>query len=93
MATLAVALCLPGKYASIPAPPLVTALVTDPSVHTQIHASGGYLSGSHSQCERLLGLVMCVFSGEGRDGDIDLHVIYVLPRAMTCLAGKGVSMF
>ena len=43
-AKLGEAFCPPGKWTSISAPPLVTALVADPSVNTWIHTSCGYLS-------------------------------------------------
>ena len=75
---LAVAFGPPGKWTSIPDPPLVTALVADPSVNTWIHASCGYLSAIIARVRGLVyHIILCVSIREGRDCGMDLDVSYV----------------
>ena len=85
----AVALCPPGKWTSIPAPPLVTALAADPSLKTWIHASSGYLLAV-SQGKRLLHCVILhVSTKEGRDRGMDLDVSYVCNPGLSRVWQEG----
>ena len=66
---LAEAVCPPGKWTSIPAPPLVTAFVADPSVNTWIHASCGYLSAAIARVRDCFTVSSCVSPPE-REGTV-----------------------
>ena len=83
---LAETFCPPGKWTSIPAPPLVTAFVADPSVNTCIHASCGYLSAIIARVRGCFTVSSCV-SLEEREGT----VVWTLMSVMSVTQGSDVS--
>ena len=85
-ATLAETFCPPGKWTSIPAPPLVTAFVADPSVNTLIHASCGYLSAFIARVRDCSTVSSCVSPLE-REGT----VVWTLMSVMSNTQGSGMS--
>ena len=84
MAVVAVAFCSPGKWTSIPAHPLVIALVADPSVNTWIHASCGYLSAIIAR--DYFTVSSCVSPPE-REGT----VVWILMSVMSVTQGSDMS--
>ena len=83
---LAETFCPPGKWTSIPAPPLVTAFVADPSVNAWIHASCGYLSAIIVRVRNCFTVSSCVSPSE-REGT----VVWTLISVMSVTQGSDMS--
>ena len=83
---LAEAFCLPGKWISIPAPPLVTAFVADPLVNTWIYAACGYLSAITARVRNFFIVSSCVSPPE-REGT----VVSTLMSVMSITQGSDMS--
>ena len=79
---LAEAFCPPGKWTSIPAPPLVTAFVADPSVNTWIHASSAIIA----RVRDCFTVSSCVSPPE-REGT----VVWTLMSVMSVTKGSDMS--
>ena len=82
---LAEAFCPPGKWTSIPAPPLVTAFVPEPSVNTWNHASCGYLSAVIARVRDCFTVSSCV--SPEREGT----VVWTLMSVMSVTQRSDVS--
>ena len=85
-AMLAETFCPPGKWNSIPAPPLVTAFVADPSVNTWIHAFCGYLLAIIARLRDCFTVSSCVSPPE-REGT----VVWTLMSVISVTQGSGMS--
>ena len=82
-AMLAVVFCPPGKWTSYPVPPLVIALVAEPSVNAWIHASFGCLSAVIDRVRNCFTVSPCVSPPE-REGT----VAWTLTSAMSVTQGS-----
>ena len=79
-------LCPPGKWTNIPAPPLVTSFIADPSVNTWIHAYCGYLSAIIARVRDCFTVSSCVSPPE-REGT----VVWTLMSVMSVTQGSDMS--